>query len=273
VAFERDTLFPKYGLVNGLSVVDAYGGLQAADYEMLLSVAEQYGPKQEDGTVLPHPDVLRRLGVEYLVLPPGAKPDFADYLGGTVWRLGDPLPRAWIAEQSSEIPVRPSGMTLTALEAHVRDILFPDGRPHALPRRAVVEIREHLLSLEAESDAMEHRAAQCHIAHSSPQLVVIEASLVQAGFVVLSDRYDPGWRAFVRSNEGGVALYSSVPILRTNLVFQSVYLPPGRHTVEFRYQPTSFIRGAWISGVSWAILAIGCLSVSIWHRRTLPQIQ
>lgn len=66
----------------------------------------------------------------------------------------------------------------------------------------------------------------------------------------LSDAYAPGWQAYV----DGV----QTTIHRANFVFRSVVVPTGSHTVEFRYQPTSFKAGALLSAISVTIF-IGVL--------------
>jgi uncharacterized membrane protein YfhO len=68
---------------------------------------------------------------------------------------------------------------------------------------------------------------------------VIDASLNDAGILVLADSYYPGWKAYVDGKEE--------KILRANLFFRAVSLSAGRHTVEFRYEPRSFAIGLAIS--------------------------
>ena len=49
--------------------------------------------------------------------------------------------------------------------------------------------------------------------------------------LVLHDIYYPGWEAYVDGERR--------PILRANLLFRGVEVPPGRHRVEFRFRPLS----------------------------------
>lgn len=56
---------------------------------------------------------------------------------------------------------------------------------------------------------------------------------------VLSDRWYPGWRAWVNGVE--------VPVLRANGVFRAVPVPGGVSDLEFRFAPASFVLGAVIS--------------------------
>jgi len=81
---------------------------------------------------------------------------------------------------------------------------------------------------------------------------------------VLNDRYASGWAASVRTSTSNGETEREVPIFRTNCFFRGVYLPQGEHTIEFRYQPQAFYRGAWISAVSWGTLVVG---VGVWLLR------
>ena len=64
--------------------------------------------------------------------------------------------------------------------------------------------------------------------------VVIEADSTAGGYVVLNDPYHPWWFAAVDGAEA--------PVLRANVLFRAVAVPPGRHTVRFEFRP---LAGAW----------------------------
>jgi hypothetical protein len=64
---------------------------------------------------------------------------------------------------------------------------------------------------------------------------------------VFNDTYFPGWNAYVDGK--------AVPILRANSLFRGVVVPPGHHTIAFRYEPASLHIGLSISGVTLAALA------------------
>lgn len=66
---------------------------------------------------------------------------------------------------------------------------------------------------------------------SSDQRFEIEAD--RDCFLVVSDNYDHGWRAWVDGKETGV--------FRANYNLRAVAVPKGRHVVEFRYRPPFFL--------------------------------
>jgi alpha-1,2-glucosyltransferase len=80
------------------------------------------------------------------------------------------------------------------------------------------------------------------------------------GFLVLTDMYYPGWRAWVNGQEQ--------PIVPVQGVFRGVYLSrPGAYTVEMRYEPASFRAGARLSILALLIVA----SFGYWLIRRRPR--
>ena len=68
------------------------------------------------------------------------------------------------------------------------------------------------------------------------------------GFLILSDTYYPGWKAWVDDEE--------MEILPVNHVFRGVPVRPGSERVEFVYDPSSFTLGAWISVIATCLFAL-----------------
>ncbi|MBE7472817.1 MAG: hypothetical protein DPW09_13980 [Anaerolineae bacterium] len=64
----------------------------------------------------------------------------------------------------------------------------------------------------------------------------------QPGYLVLPDAYYPGWQAVVDSQPE--------PIWRANYAFRAVYVPEGRHTVQFVFDPLIWKVGLAVSGVT-----------------------
>src|SRR5439155_4347866 len=77
------------------------------------------------------------------------------------------------------------------------------------------------------------------------------------GYLVNTDAYYPGWRAYV--DDRPAALY------RANVAFRAVLVPAGRHTVTFRYEPRSMRMGVAVS-----VLA-ACVCVFLTWRHPPPR--
>ncbi|NPV55969.1 MAG: YfhO family protein [Anaerolineae bacterium] len=68
------------------------------------------------------------------------------------------------------------------------------------------------------------------------------------GWLVINEANYPGWTA--RLDEKRVQIYPA------NYLFQSVYIPVGRHELTFRYMPMSFQIGLSVTLVTWIIASI-----------------
>jgi uncharacterized membrane protein YfhO len=59
------------------------------------------------------------------------------------------------------------------------------------------------------------------------------------GYLVVSDTFYPGWKAFVDGKR--------VPIFPADVALRGLYITPGHHVVDFRYRPTWRTVESWIS--------------------------
>jgi uncharacterized membrane protein YfhO len=87
--------------------------------------------------------------------------------------------------------------------------------------------------------------------------VRVAASVRRDGLLVLGDNFYPGWRAFVDGREQ--------PVVRGDMLFRTVPLPAGQHTVEFRFEPRSIELGLLVSLAS-LVLVMG-LVIAGWRAR------
>jgi hypothetical protein len=67
-------------------------------------------------------------------------------------------------------------------------------------------------------------------------------------FIVISNSYYPGWKAFVDNKE--------TDILQVNINSQGLQIAPGKHDVRLFYDPDSYKNGKFISIASWLIVAM-----------------
>ena len=62
-----------------------------------------------------------------------------------------------------------------------------------------------------------------------PKRVVIEAETSATAVLLLNDRYDEDWNAYVDGKP--------VKVMRANYIARGIKLDPGKHQVEFRFEP------------------------------------
>lgn len=97
------------------------------------------------------------------------------------------------------------------------------------------------------------------IVRYTPEEVVLRTRSDRPAYLVLSDTYYPGWRAYVDGQEA--------PILRANGLFRAVRLSAGEHTVVFRYAPASLRAGAVVSLVTLLASILGTIGWRLWRGR------
>ncbi len=102
-------------------------------------------------------------------------------------------------------------------------------------------------------------AGTARITTYEPERVVVEATASRPSELVLTDLSFPGWKVTLDGKDADIH--------RVDYLMRGTSLPPGRHRVEFRYEPLSFRLGALVSLI--ALLGL-IATVAIGLRRGRP---
>ncbi|MBM3713820.1 MAG: YfhO family protein, partial [Actinobacteria bacterium] len=100
--------------------------------------------------------------------------------------------------------------------------------------------------------------------------IVLKTQSPQDSYLVFSDSYYPGWKAYIDKEE--------TKIYRTNGIIKGIYIPAGNHEIVFSFLPTDFWPGFCVSLISYVsiIVAIFVLFLknrnlnkilTIWHKK------
>ena len=81
-----------------------------------------------------------------------------------------------------------------------------------------------------------------------PNNVVLNCKTTTEAFLYASEAFYPGWRAYVDGRR--------TEIFRANLAFRAVKVPPGDHTVLFRFIPISFYAGLVLTAIGFVLLGL-----------------
>jgi hypothetical protein len=92
----------------------------------------------------------------------------------------------------------------------------------------------------------------------SPGRTEISYSSKTSGYLVLTDTFYPGWKAYIDSKPA--------EILRANVLFRCLKVPAGSHRVVFLYQPLSFAAGVGL----FCLFCLTIAGVACWRRRRAP---
>lgn len=121
--------------------------------------------------------------------------------------------------------------------------------------------REYIV-LEKEPPT-EHKnvaiSQEVDIDYYSPNIIKLNVTIDKPMFLVLSEVWYPGWKAYDNGNE--------IEIYRTDYILRSVWLDKGMHHVEFRYEPISYKIGKIVSCVTLAILVLALVMFGIFKDR------
>ncbi len=91
--------------------------------------------------------------------------------------------------------------------------------------------------------------ASIKLDNNDHDLVTYSFNAAASQFAVFSEvYYERGWKAFIDGKEA--------PIVKTNYVLRGLAIPAGQHKVEFRFEPSSYIMGRKITGISQIILVL-----------------
>ena len=101
-------------------------------------------------------------------------------------------------------------------------------------------------------------AGSARIVSYRPEHVVVEATARRPSELVLTDLHYPGWKVKL---DGRAA-----DLHRVDYLLRGTSLPPGRHEVEFSYEPASW-RVGWILSLVALTAAVASLGVALWRRR------
>ncbi|HEX9115564.1 MAG TPA: oligosaccharide flippase family protein [Anaerolineae bacterium] len=205
-------------------------------------IAPTYAPKDgQAGRSLDDP-WLNLLGVRYVLSTEEIKDPAYRLVYDQeikVYQNTKALPRAFVAPQAQA----------AADETAALD------RVGSLDARQTVVLENAGGVLPAASDpASRAQPADVSISRRTMKEVFVDVKTAGQGWLVLTDNYFPGWKAYLRpfgaQGEGmdakGQSVEDEVPVYRADGTFRAVYLPKaGQWTVRFVYSPRSFLLGGY----------------------------
>ncbi|MCX6600238.1 MAG: hypothetical protein NT025_01585 [bacterium] len=211
--------------------VPSLGGYHAAKMRSYQDLVDNLFSKSSDARVPLNIPLLSALNCKYFVaegqLPPnlGFEPVTQDPQAKLfLYRNPRALDRVYFADSVLVIPDRAAALRKMQEPSFLFDYMAVVDRP--LPGPVAYDARR-------EVKITEYR----------PHVVRISARVAQAALLVLSDaHYPPGWEAL----DNG----SSTPIYQVNGFVRGLYVRPGQHTIEFRYQGKYEQRGVMVATLS-----------------------
>ncbi len=171
---------------------------------------------------------------------------------------GHPMPQARVAFAGDDYwgVVNPYAVSRVFVPQHVE---FEPDSAARLRKMGSGAFNPHVHAYVEDSLRLPaHCVGLAQITRETPTQVTIAAAMDTAGLVVLADRWDVGWRAWVNGR--------SAPVLRVDHALRGVLLPAGVSTIEYTYAPSSFRLGGMLAGAA-ALSLVAGLIVSKSRRR------
>ena len=129
----------------------------------------------------------------------------------------------------------------------------------ALAHATAADLRRFVV-LETPQDQRSRRpefidssaSSTVEIGHYGSNSMQLSVHAAVDGYVVVSNSFHAGWRAFV----DGVR----APVMRADYAFQAVVVTRGAHDVTLSFEPTAVVVGTWVTIVSWGLLVLYCVA-------------
>ncbi len=249
----ENTFNANVGMFYGLHDVRGYDSIiprQYADYMRLISRQNQLeynriAPLWADEPQALDSPLLDVLGVKYVLTTQAiANPRYTLVYDGEVrvYRNEGAMPRAFTLPQGCAVAVADVAAGVQTYD----------------PRRFVVLEAGEGTPVVQPVDAALCDPQPADISRYGFNEVFVEANLGEQSWLVLADSYFAGWKAFVRPHgDETEENEQELTIHRADGNFRAVQLPPGAHTVRFKYTPNSVKVGFFVTflgGMVWLVL-------------------
>jgi len=192
--------------------------------------------------------LLSLANVKYILTPPGFSSE----------RLPSSVRRAYNGSDM-EIYFNPA---LVPRAFIVFKTVVAESNVEALSTLQTVDLRKTVVLTEPVnlSQHEEPSLGEATILEYANTRVIVETRTSQSGLLIVTDTYFPGWSAYIDDKP--------TEILQVDYAFRGVVIPPGRHVVEFSYQPASFRLGLIIS-----IASLSATIVVLLRRMAFPLLR
>lgn len=239
---QNDGRLPEdYGMLAGVEDVSGSSPLRLARYDALLKALPPSRLWQLTGvgTVL---NWVPAVGAPARVVEEISTPESSGY----VHSLAEDFPRAWVVN-ALRTAADDAALDLLAdgrLDLHQTAVLPPDVTGTVRP----LGLEDGVLAPGDPADVRLERRTFTDLR--------LAVKTDAGGYLVVSENWMPGWQAMLTS--AGSTRPASV--LRTDLTFLGLAVPPGDSMVELRYRPLSVRLGLLISMLTLLLLAVATLA-------------
>ena len=219
---------------NKIYSVTGFESLYLKNYQDFLWLAGDHAKTPYEGFFtfykISNFNILRLLNTKYIVTDKNLTSDVIKKRSN-LYELKDTLPHAFIVPNAIVVNNK------NKLMDNLKNTLFDYKNNILLEEKPPYPIKNSSLYQPVK------------ITNYSPNKIELFVNLTKPGFLLLSEIWFPGWKAYDNGKE--------LEIFKTNYIFKSVYLSIGKHSVRFVYRPGSYETGKKIT--FFAILLTGII--------------
>jgi hypothetical protein len=237
----------------GLFDIQGFDSVQPLRYVEYMTALNGREQEYHESNVLPpglRSPLLDALNAQHVVVPADAPaierkplsryPKVFEDADVVVLERPSALPRAWIVHEVRQV-AREEALALMS--------------SGSVDLRRVALVEDELPPLERPRSALASKAV---VTMYEPDSIEVRADAAGAGLLVISEVYDPAWRAYVN----GVP----TPVFAADHVLRAVQVPAGVSTIELRYESPMLQLGILISGLTCSLF-LGLGITALWQRR------
>ncbi len=249
ITTDRRILHPNSSASYGIESVDGYDPLYLLKYDQYISVLQSNNPKAQASSfnriVSPqkyNSNLTSLLNAKYiLTFDQLQNPDYALVFeeGETKTYLNKKsLPRAFFVSDVEKAANSTEEFTIL-LDKNFNPAVSATSRDFSFPKQS--------------------SNGEVKISSYSDSQVTLKTSQSLQAPLVITNIYYPGWKVFIDGKE--------TKINEVDFMFQSVLVPSGNHTIDFKYHPQSFYNGLYLTLVGLAISATTL--IFLWRKKYL----
>jgi hypothetical protein len=257
-------IYPNANTHYQLDIITGYDPLPLSDYHSLTGLG--YFKKDDADSLLKNNTILSVLNCKYIFCykPSNRDQFFKDINLKTEYKIYWGEGNVLILENPNYIK-RFSFVSNVIKVKNIQDaknILWSDlgsnSKESFDPRKtALVE------NPEFTNDSFDIIEAELRVLEYKNNKIVLRTESPHDSYLVFSDTYYPGWKAFIDNDE--------TKIYRTDAIIKGIYIPAGNHEIVFSFLPVNFWLGASISLISFISIIIAA-SILFSRKRNLNKI-
>ncbi|MCL5054919.1 MAG: YfhO family protein [Firmicutes bacterium] len=254
-SYQKILLWPIVNISDHLSEIDGYDPLIPDSLYRLTGMSNPTAPYWPWPVLLENNSILDLLNVKYLIFPPWIKPPVFLYgkelqansssrflfyrkvfkwAGYSICENLNFLPRVF-SIKNLEV-----AKNLKQIKKRILLLKFNPAEEAFVYPKTFSRIRRTRFS-----------SGKVVITHYGTDRITVRTNFRRTGFVVFSDQYYPGWKAFI----GG----KRVPIYRIDGLLRGVMIPSGFHLVLFQYENSFLIEFSFLLSGFVCVFCFACI--------------